>query len=235
LNVTAQTNGHVGTDKKGIIIPSDYWRGKVYTDGFAIVEDTTTNLYGFASRFGVEIPCIYTSASDFSEELAAVQDAQTGKYGYINKKGETVIPFLYDEVGRFGHDRDGHQAFDGLAYVNIGMTSEGRYKIFSDGKWGLINKKGEVVLPIKYGYISPSSEGIAFIYDGEIFIDKQTFDKKSVFSGNLGFINASGTIIIKPQFDFHASMFHNGVAEVKKDGKTFYINTKGKKVKVKNK
>jgi hypothetical protein len=45
-----------------------------------------------------------------------------------------------------------------------------------------------------------------------------------------GFINAKGEIIIPAQYD-EAYMFQNGMAGVWKDGKAFYIDSKGKFVK----
>lgn len=214
---------------KNVVIPERLWQNKVYIESFALVLDTTTNLFGFANKtYGVVIPCIYAWAKDFSEGMAAVMDIKTKKWGYINARGDTVIPFQYDDVSRFGYDRFGDLAFNGLAYVNIGISAENKNMLFTDGKWGLINKKGEVVLPIKYGDILYASEGIAAIYEGETIRENAMKDDNSMFPGKMGFINSAGEVIIPPQYDFsYGAYFFNGVVEVKKDGKTFFINRKG--------
>jgi hypothetical protein len=225
--------------EKNVVIHEHYWKARIYNDGFAVVVDTITKLSGFVSRshYQRNIPCIYAQVKDFSEKLAPVKDVKTGKWGYINIKGDTVITFLYDDACCFGYGRKGRfsaSAFKGLAYVNIGVTHGHKFGMFTDGKWGLINQKGEVVLPIKYAYISSPNDGFASVFEGEISDSNEPPFMKYI--GKLGFINSAGEVIIPPQYDFHfESRFHNGVAEVKKDGKTFYINTKGKKVKVKNK
>jgi hypothetical protein len=54
------------------------------------------------------------------------------KIGYINKKGETVIPFLYRKGGDFEN---------GLTMVSS-----------DNGLWGAINQKNMVVYPFKYGW-----------------------------------------------------------------------------------
>jgi len=231
--ITAQSNIQIGNDKN-IVVPRWHWKNKVFTGGYALVMDATTELYGFANSSGdVKIPCIYGMVKDFSEEMAAVMDKQTEKWGYINRQGDTIIPFLYDDASRFGYNSFGDIAFPGLAYVNIGISNERRQRWFTDGKWGLINRKGEEVLPVKYGYISWVSDGCAAIYEGEIIIQHLSeHTDTTLFPGKLGFINSLGEIIIPPQYDFDIeSIFIDGVAKVKKDGKSFLINKKGKKVK----
>jgi len=44
----------------------------------------------------VIIPLKYDDAEDFSEGFAKVK--KDGKWGVIDKKGNTVIKFIYDEI-----------------------------------------------------------------------------------------------------------------------------------------
>ena len=185
-------------------------------------------LYGFKNAQGeVMIEPMYLWADDFSEELAAVQDVKTKKFGFINTKGKVIIPFKYDEAYSFGRDKKGQDGFPQLALVNIGNTEAHRFKLFTQGKWGLIDKKGRVVLPIKYGYIFAVHEGMACIFDGEFIIDqKQSVDVQ----GKFGFINDTGIVVINPIYDHVDPAFVNGVLNVTKDGEDFQINKKGEKI-----
>ena len=194
---------------------------------FQVVKDGKA-LYGFKNAQGeVMIEPKYLWADDFSEELAAVQDVKTKKFGFINQKGKVIIRFMYDEAYSFGRYKQGKGGFPQLALVNIGNTEEYRFKLFTQGKWGLIDKKGRVVLPIKYGHIFPLKEGMACIFDGIFAIDK----KASVdVQGKYGFINDTGVIMIVPIYDKVDPAFVNGVIKVNKDGEEFKINKKGERI-----
>ncbi|MDR2774967.1 MAG: WG repeat-containing protein [Tannerella sp.] len=220
------------TNEENIVIPESHFESRLFSEGLAIVQDSLTKKFGFANRQGdVVIPCIYLAVNDFKEGLAVVQDYDTQKFGYINRKNKVVIPFIYDEAGSFSSDRDGSPAFSGLAYVNIGNTDDRRYMLFTKGKWGLINRMGEEVLPVKYGYIFPLSEGMACIFDGEyIFHTNDQNSGRVEINGKYGFINSDAKIVIQPQFDDTDVAFKNGRVKVKKDDKEYMINTKGEKV-----
>ena len=60
------------------------------------------------------------------------------KYGFSNRKDETIIPHIYDEVRRF---------HNGFAQIKSGE------------KWGLVNKEGKIIVEPTYDYIWPSFEG----------------------------------------------------------------------------
>ena len=65
------------------------------------------------------------------------------QYGFVDTKGNTVIPFLYE---------DGHLFFtNGLVAVKLG------------GKWGFINEKGETTIPFLYDTVSAFSNGKAYV------------------------------------------------------------------------
>ena len=57
--------------------------------------------------------------------------SKNGKFGFINKKGEEVIPMIYDGAWDFTF---------GIAAVE------------KNSKWGFINEKGKIVIPMKYEY-----------------------------------------------------------------------------------
>ena len=86
----------------------------------------------------VVIPQSYTLARGFSEGLAAVK--RDGKWGYIDIDGLVKIDFNFSKAEDF---------LDGLAAV-----ADER------GKWGLIDKTGEFMVPPHYEDIDYCGEGV---------------------------------------------------------------------------
>lgn len=65
----------------------------------------------------------------FKNGMATVEDFTSGKFGYVNEDKELVIEKKYDWAGIFYSD---------FAVVEL------------NGKRGLINKKGHIVIPIEH-------------------------------------------------------------------------------------
>jgi hypothetical protein len=216
-----------------IVIPGDIVETKLFSfrDEMAPVRNTVTRKHGFVNTQGeMVIPCMYDYAGDFHHGRAAVFNAETNKWGYINRENELVIPFMYDYASDFGYDRSEDPGFAGLAYVNIGISSlEETARFVTDGKWGLINTDGEVVLPVKYGDIARPIENMAYIVDGErIDIPRPdgAFSWKVI--GKMGFINRKGEIVIPVEYDYdYEACFVDGYVTLKKDGVEFQFNMKG--------
>jgi tetratricopeptide (TPR) repeat protein len=94
-------------------------------------ENNMSSLYSDCSfidinKYSIE-ESIWKSNYDFSEGLTVVQIGE--KYGYINKKGQIVIPIIYNSANAF---------VNGLASVTIEENGVSRNKI--------INTKGEIIL-----------------------------------------------------------------------------------------
>ena len=161
------------------------------------------------------IPFEYDKINLPSEELLCGE--KDGKYGYLNIKNETVIPFIYD---------DGKDFSEGLAMV--GKNSQKmltQHGVMWKKKYGFINKKGEIEIPLKFAdqtLVSLNSKG--GFHDGlaAIGIDRPNY----VYAGAIGYINKKGDFVISPQYD-DASAFFCEVAVIKKDDKYGAINKKG--------
>jgi hypothetical protein len=82
---------------------------------------------------------------EFREGLCPVYNINTKKYGYINRKGELVIPCVYDVVGGFS---------EGVSYAAILKTNE---EGLVQNSIGYINKVGEwaLLLPDEIANLSP--------------------------------------------------------------------------------
>ncbi len=125
------------------------------------------------------------------------------------------------------------------------------FPILKDGKWGFIDKQGDVVIAPTFALVGKLSEGLISARfgsssggkdgyvnaKGEIVIPPE-FDGSGDFSCGLasiitgdkyGYINRKGKIVVKPQFE-QGNAFFEGLARVRINGKYGYINREGKLV-----
>ena len=201
--------------------------------------------YGYININGEEVvPCTnyyyqYAISPDFSEGLAGFKAGD--KYGYINTKGELVIDAIYDKVTPFSDglalvaiddsiffiDREGNKVLDwkwdypfaidcdGVSYYDF---KNGMIEVEYNGKSGMVNKKGEYIIPPKYHRVGTFSEGLIALES----------------NGKWGFVNSQGETVIPFKYEV-AGNFNDGLAPVAYDkhylnGKYGYINKKGEVV-----
>lgn len=191
--------------------------------------------YKNAKTGKIVIEPAYYEAAPFSNGLALVA-TEKSKYGFINMQGEEIIPLIYD---------GGFPFTEGLAAVNKGKGSDAN-DIFLAGKWGFIDNKGNEMIPFNFTDAKSFSQGVAAVAVDEIwgFIDRagneiipKKYGQVGSFSEGLacvynfekwGYIDILGATIIPFRYDF-AQSFKNGKAEVEINGKSYYIDTKGKR------
>lgn len=146
-------------------------------------------------------------------------------YGFIERNGVPLTDTLYDAVGDFGEN--------GLAAVR------------SHGKWGYINRTGQVVIPLiyeecstfaeeraavkvgaKWGYIDTEGNAVSrFVYDnGWSFRYGVALVRRG---SKYGFLSHEGRVAISLKFDHAQSFTAEGVACVMLGQRYGYINTKG--------
>lgn len=157
----------------------------------------------------------YDKLGTFHEGLALAQ--RNSLWGYIDAEGNEVVPCIYcgTEYGNRGFDFS-----EGMAVV-----------INKDGKYGFINRKGEIVVKPQFQEAASFSEGVAAVFS----------------DGNLNFVGKDGKIVErlsnKYVWDFNATRslprFKNGVCEVHVPAKEpsegysvdiVYIDKKGNEV-----
>ncbi|MBN2088516.1 WG repeat-containing protein [candidate division KSB1 bacterium] len=113
-----------------------------------------------------------------------------------------------------------------------------------NGKYGYVNRQGEVVIEAKFEMAWQFDENLAgakiagkwgFIDSTGNFVIEPQFDQITSFKDGLtvvkshdkwGFIDKSGTIVIEPAFEF-ATRFHEGLALVTFNGKRGFIKKDG--------
>jgi hypothetical protein len=142
-------------DKKGNIIIQPTWDYILQGDRNNQILVEKDSLYGFIDGKGlIIIKPQYQDADLFRDGLAAVSNGK--KYGFINLKGDTVIPFSYDETF-MGFNNE-------LSDVRINDSC------------GYIDKQGKLVVPLIYQTCYPFMSDYAQVetFDGDRFlIDKK--------------------------------------------------------------
>lgn len=210
--------------------------------------------WGYIDKTGNEaIHCMYDRVSEFRESMAAVR--LNGKWGFIDKTGKEVVSFKYDEIYDYGNTssylvwkgnlrkvkmnglygainiEDGKEVipckYESIEY----FYDDDIMRVARYGRYGLIDKTGKKVAPCIYDWIKSFKEGLAVVakedyyWSGNIRVHFGSEIKKEY-----GFIDKTGEEVIPCKYE-DAKDFHDGIAEVKLDGKHFYINRYGVKIK----
>lgn len=173
-------------DKNGkeLFQGATHYQDMDFHDGLLAVE--RDDKWGFIDKTGkVIVPFKFESVNNFKNGLAGVQ--LNSKWGLIDKKGEIFLPIIYNRIGDFSEgmisvcsdklkwgfvDRNGRQVIE-MKYDNVqnfidGYTVVSELKKTSDGtehKYGLINKTGQIVIPVKYNSMYVNQQ-IVVIKDG---------------------------------------------------------------------
>lgn len=253
--------GYINQEGK-ITIPLIYTSASEFTNGLAMVGQKSKT--GFIDKSGkVVIPLIFNSIWDFSgRNFTAAQ--KENKWGVIDRSGKVVIPFEYDEITPSFNDKKTMTARKDKKSGHLDLTT-GQFKIdlnfekvwdFREGlaavsinkKWGFINDKKELIIPLIFDEVTSFYNEISavkienswdYINKKGKFITNMKFDKAFSFTSTplalvlknkkWGYIDPVGNIKIPLQYDM-ASIFQESYAAVSKDGKWGYINSTGTEV-----
>lgn len=180
--------------------------------------------------------CIKKVESKESVNLypAFKMEGKTRLWGYIDDSGKFIIEPKYENALEF--------------------SEEGIAQVYNDNAIGVINPKGEEIIPTRYKEITELKNGYIKAFDGEV---NYVFNKegKLQFSGNyvyigpysddlfsvakyndnkdvlMGYVNKSGEVVVEPKY-MRAYDFQNGRAVVMKDQELHQIIDKnGKELK----
>ena len=214
-------NGSDLFDQAGNRIGSvDFSLENAFSEGLAVARLGSSGKRGFVDeKLDVVIPFEYDEAFPFSDGLALVKkydEQHNAQYSLIDKAGKIVIPselLPYEEIKDFSN--------------GVAVAGKGNYP---ETKYGLINSKGEIILPVEYDEIVITSDGVV-----RVAIDlKDGYQTETTvkFSTVLyGLADLSGKIVLPVEYD-RIEDFSNGVAVVEKgsypEEKYGIVNTKGK-------
>jgi hypothetical protein len=216
---------------------------------------------------------ISTSALFSQNYVAQVKPLDTDEWGYINIKGEYLFNARLKKSNCFSKEgfapvyrpsKDDYFFIDLKGQIlQVEITDFRLYKVYyidvpegfhdglarvcKDNKWGYLNTKGKIAIPIKFDKASEFSSGyaVAQIDRKIVILDKQygehpvtdndiidiKFYSEEIApyvsrNRNVGFVNTNGEIIIPAQY-LAAGYFNAGLAWVKTiNGKIGYVNKK---------
>ena len=179
--------GYIDTNGKFVIEPQFDDAGS-FTEGVAYVK--TNGKYGYINTNGkFVIEPQFEEAESFAEGIAHV--CINGKWGAINTTGKMVITpicsqsfhirpfneecFCVKIDNLYGLKDFNDQWIVEPFYDDIDGVDEEFISVEKDNKFGCINAKGEVVIPLKYDYVWLFKDGKAKVeLDGKVFeIDQQ--------------------------------------------------------------
>jgi hypothetical protein len=157
------------------------------------------------------------------------------KWGCIDIHGNEIIPLKYDELNisrdfRWFPARIGNKwGFIGdngeltpFEYDDAKSFHNNRACVVKNGKYGFIDEKGEVVIPLIYDECEPHFRSEYNKPDAPIYMKR---------NGKYGYIDINGKEIVPPMYE-HAYSFScdHEMAAVITDGKVGFVNAAGREV-----
>lgn len=146
-----------------------------------------------------------------------------GKWGMVDKNGKVVVPYEYDYIDQYTLDM--HRCLENQDddFLLVVGKEEHKDDCLKEGaKYGYVNMRGEVVIPLEYDEIYGW-----FGEDGCSMVEKD---------GKWGAIDKKGNIVVPIEYDdiihddgYGWSVFRDdGFVEVVKDGKNGLLDRNGK-------
>lgn len=172
--------------------------------------------FGYINHFGkLILNPAFSSVENFEAVLADTNQwaraSDSGKFGYINHKGETKISFVYDLISEFKN---------GAAIVK------------KDGKYGLISKENQLLIPIEYDgirYLQGSNQQLLKVYKKKPTI--YTLDQQGNVSNSAPYTeekNTADTGIKLPKYKYLTPFDKNGLAVIEVNKLKGIANVQGK-------
>lgn len=213
-----------------------------------VIIDEDLNIHNHLGIFNhLDIGEVHTPYEDFfychfMRGLCPIR--KNNKWGYINLDGKVVLDFIYDYIEPFSDIKSWTYYTNGCAVVGKIIDNNLKYgaitsdfkeitnfifdevKNFHEGiasvrigsKWGCINSKGEVIIPIEFTFVLHCINGFIEVGLGDF--------EGSHFVGNYGFFDKYGNKITKIIYQSLYPFKHDH-AIFKKDNKYGLINKTG--------
>lgn len=223
--------GYLNEDFKEVI-PAKYDYSSDFHDGLAYVEKEIGSeaLEGVIDRNGnVIFPFEYADIRYFKDGIAVVRKKYPdGRYkeGVVDKTGRLVLPTEYDEIKPFSNglsvvSKDGKYGVTDLNGTMVIPLGDDKITIWDGGQITSVSKEGSEKYWVidKDGKVVPSDE-YEEIYP---FVEDMALFQKD---GKWGYIDRSGEQAIPAIYD-NADVFSEGMALVQQGDKCAYINKSG--------
>lgn len=154
-----------------------------------------------------------TKTVNYSTNINLFPIKQDNKWGYIDKTGKVAIAAEFDQASFFSQGLAFVRKNNSIEVINsnaetqfylpdntsyYGAFSEDLAVVAINGKYGFINKNGEMVIKPQFDQAKSFSEGLAAVKLGSYY----------------GFIDKTGKTVINPQF-FSVTSFSENLAAVR--------------------
>ena len=157
------------------------------------------------ARGAVLIPPRFRAAERFSPGGIALVTDERG-LAYIDRGGRVVVrPFVYD---------------NGPDYFQQGLA-----RFVQAGKMGFFDARGRVVIPARFTFATPFTEGLAAFCEGCGW--KEEGEHRVVTGGRWGFVDRAGRVVVVPRYA-EALPFERGRARVRTDTRWVYVDARGR-------
>jgi len=164
-----------------------WWRDPVKYDYITALRGGKWGVLGWDGS--VLLPFKYFEPVCFYEGLASVLSADGKSYIFIDIKGNIVLgPYDAPPRSITGFDFSGERQF----ITDKILFYEGHAKFYKDGKFGLIDRSGLVVIPAIYDFVTCLNGGIAMLLTYSGGGDTQPLEE--IFR----IVNDTGTLIAGP-------------------------------------
>lgn len=217
-------------DDGTVIAPNIYLYVGQFLNGYCKVY-LEENRCGIIDRDGHQIvPCLYEAVELPSEDRVLVY--RDGLFGFCDLFGDLVIPLQYLQAGSFSEglapvllpvdsnrsactfiDKKGKQLFP-PRYENLQPFSCGHALVCKDSLWGLIDRRGRIVLPTLYPKMTT------------LFADTLFFAGSDE---GMALFNASMHPLTPPVYIWNSGLSDRRIA-VRRNGKYGFIDSRGREI-----
>lgn len=187
--------GYLNTDGD-LVIPLEYEYASSFCDGVAIVRQSEK--YGLIDVYNkVVVPMVYEGIKSPSENRYPVKKGKL--FGLMDAEEKLLLDYKYTNLsflktgGLKAQLNSGWRYLDPIdykesrqVYEDLNSFSEDVIRFKLDGKWGLMDVAGKVLLQNNYARINSLSKGSAII---------QTSDRK------YGLVSKDGTMLLPVEYD----------------------------------
>ena len=200
---------------------------------------------------------------DFNEHNVALAVTGGGRQILLKKNGHMLSSSEVTYIGAFSHGylrvckggkkvwkvKEGNTSLESRPAKGMDVDENRQeYLEIQKGKWGLVDKNGNWVLPARYDYISQFEGGMTtFIENGKwgvmditfthlvepvydftevITVEDSSFIRADISSPAYGFIDQEGEMVLPARFQ-KTGPFAEGLAAAKQNGKWGYIDREG--------
>jgi hypothetical protein len=191
--------GLLSEDGKELIAPQ-YHQIKSFPSAVSVLAYSKDNKWGLLSKDGTEITKpIYNQIELFHRETFKVRQGKNPpKVGLIDSLGNEVLAPVYDDVTLFVNN---------LFWASTGHHPQATYLLY--------NRQGKQMLQQE------------FVRVDRLVGDLARVTMRTASGVQSGFIDSTGAIAIKPEYDYIDYFSDKGTSVVRQNGKTGLINRKG--------